>query len=65
MIGRNVIGRPIVNDVLLSNVVPSISQAAIRLVPGIGVEVVDLVVDPRRNGVVERLVVDVVFVIST
>lgn len=65
MIGRNVIGRPIINDVLLSNVVPSISQAAIRLVPGIGVEVVDLVVDPRRNGVVERLVVDVVFVIST
>lgn len=65
MIGRNVIGRPIINDVLLSNVVPSISQAAIRFVPRIGVEIVDLVIDPRRHRVVERLVVDVVFVIST
>lgn len=65
MIGRNVVGRPIINDVLLSNVVPSISQAAIRFVPRIRVEVVDLVIDPRRYGVVERLVVDVVLVIST
>lgn len=65
MIGRNVIGGPIINDVLLSNVVPSISQAAIRFVPRIRVEVVDLVIDPRRYRVVERLVVDVVFVIST
>lgn len=65
MIGWNVVGRPIINDVLLSNVVPSISQAAIRFVPRIRVEVVDLVIDPRRYGVVEGLVVDVVLVIST
>mgnify|MGYP004569651249 CR=1 FL=1 len=65
MIGRHIIGRAVVNDVLLPHVVPPISQTPICFVSRIGVEVVNLVVDSWRHGVVKRLVIDVVFVITT
>lgn len=65
MIGGHVIGRAVVNDVLLSHVVPPISQTPVCLVSRIGVEVVNLVVDSWRHRVVKWLVVDVVFVITT
>lgn len=65
MIGGHIIGRAVVNDVLLPHVVPPISQTPICLVSRIGVEVVNLIVDSWRHGVVKGLVVDVVFVITT
>lgn len=54
----------IVNYVLLSHVISPISQAPISLVPRIRVEIVHLVVDPRRHRIVERLVVDVILIIA-
>ena len=65
MIGGHIIGRTVVNDVLLPHVVPPISQTPICFVSWIGVEVVNLIVDPWRHRVVKWLVVDVVFVITT
>lgn len=65
VIGRYIVGWSVVNDVLLPNVISPISQASVRLVSRVGVEVVDLIVDPRRDRVVERLVVDFVLVIAT
>ena len=58
----NVISRAIVNDVLLPDIVPSISKTTISLVTRIGIEIVYLVIDSRSNGIVKWLVVDVIFV---
>lgn len=65
MIGRHIIGWTIVNDVLLPHIVPSISQTTIRFVSRISVEIVDFVIDSWRHRIVQRLVIDIIFVITT
>lgn len=64
MVHGQVVRGPIVNHVLLSHVISPISQSPISLVPGIRIEIVHLVIDPRRHGIVERLVVDVILIIA-
>lgn len=61
----HVVGRTIVNNVLLSNVLSSICQTTIGLVPWIGIEIMHLVVDPGRHRIVKRLVVHLILVITT
>lgn len=63
--GQVVRGSVVNHDVLLLRVVPTISQPSVRLVPRIRVEIVHLVIDPGRHGIVKRLVVDVILVIAT
>lgn len=65
MIGRHIIGWTIVNDVLLPYIVPSISQTTIRFVSRISVEIVDFVIDSWCHRIVQRLVIDIIFVITT
>lgn len=62
MVHGQVVRGPVVNHVLLPYVVSPISQPAIGLVPRISVEIVHLVVDSGRHGIVKRLVVDVILV---
>lgn len=64
MVHGQVVRGSVVNHVLLPHVIPPISQAPISLVPRIRVEIVHLVIDPGRHGIVKRLVVDVILIIA-
>lgn len=65
MVRRQVVSGSVINHVLLlPRVIPPIGQPPIGFVSRIRVEVVHLVVDPGRDGIVKRLVVDVVLVIA-
>lgn len=63
MVHGQVVRGPVINHVLLSCVISSIGQPSVSLVSRIRVEIVHLVVDPGRHGIVKWLVVDIIVVI--
>lgn len=66
MVHGQVVSWSVINHVLLlPRVISPIGKPPIGLVSRIRVEIVHLVVDPGRDGIVKRLVVDVVLVIAT
>lgn len=64
MVHGQVVRGSVINHVLLSRVISPICQPPISLVSRIRVEIVHLVVDPWRHGIVKRLVVDVIIIIA-
>lgn len=64
MVHGQVVRGAVVNHVLLPHVISPIGQPPVSLVSWIGVEIVNLVVDPRRHRIVKRLVVNVILVIA-
>lgn len=65
MVHGQIVRGSVINHVLLSRVISPIGQPPISLVPRIRVEIVHLVVNPGRYGIIKRLVVDVIVVIAT
>lgn len=64
MVHGQVVRGPVVNHILLPHAISPISHTPVSLVPRIRVEIVHLVVDPRRHGIIKRLVVDVILIIA-
>lgn len=64
MVHGQVVRGPVINHVLLPRVISPIGQSPISLVSRIRVEIVHLVVDPGRHGIIKRFVVDVIIVIA-
>lgn len=64
MVHGQVVRGSVINYILLPRVISSICQPPISLVSRIRIEIVHLIVDPGRHGIVKRLVVDVIVIIA-